>query len=91
MTRLLPTTRGEKNVIFLYFFEDSYFFRIPTANESGLLPELSGLKFLILFLLPLGLPGGDQVDGLPPAAIGTAYLYALHTEVIRNSRRRTPG
>ena len=25
-------------------------------------------------LLPLGLPGGDQVDGLPPAAIGNA-LY----------------
>ena len=21
-----------------------------------------------MFLLPLGLPGGDQVDGLPPAA-----------------------
>ena len=23
--------------------------------------------------------------------VGTAYLYALHTKVIRNSRRRTPG
>ena len=25
---------------------------------------------LSVFLLPLGLPGGDQVDGLPPAASG---------------------
>ena len=25
-------------------------------------------------LLPLGLPGGDQVDGLPPAAIRTGSL-----------------
>ena len=38
---------------------------------------------MFFFLLPLGLPGGDQVDGLPPAAsirdreeVGTAYLYA---------------
>ena len=28
------------------------------------------MKFCLSgFLLPLGLPGGDQVDGLPPAAI----------------------
>ena len=26
-------------------------------------------KISFLFLLSLGLPGGDQVDGLPPAAI----------------------
>ena len=27
---------------------------------------------MYFFLLPLGLPGGDQVDGLPPAAIAFA-------------------
>ena len=29
---------------------------------------------MFFFLLPLGLPGGDQVDGLPPAAIDCGLL-----------------
>ena len=38
-------------------------------SKLELFAELQVLKIcLSVFLLPLGLPGGDQVDGLPPAA-----------------------
>ena len=36
--------------------------------------------FAVILLLPLGLPGGNQVDGLPPAASNDREVVATTTK-----------
>ena len=52
-------------LFFLKIFEGRELSSKLFWNDSGAFYRYFNV---FLFLLPLGLPGGDQVDGLPPAA-----------------------
>ena len=46
-------------------------------HQFGLFPELPGLKNFCFCSYFLSVPGGDQVDGLPPAASNDLREFAL--------------
>ena len=54
----------EKNVKFLFLLEVLKMIFSSKVNAC----QLMACKCLYFFLLPLGFPGGNQVDGSPPAA-----------------------
>ena len=62
----------EKNVKFLFLLEVLKMIFSSKVNAC----QLMACKCLYFFLLPLGFPGGNQVDGSPPAAKLTTLAFA---------------